>query len=894
MTIALAASFKRIMVRNLRSAFLAAFACASAGAFLFYRAWDEGLRAGERDLHLWQFAFGGIALLASAISFVACALCWGRQCARSGLYDFGRKDVPHRRWMPFVLSAGCLLLFAGFHQMNLWTMGFDEPGWRYVAYNAFRLAFMCYLAVALVGTGRCVLILAERRWGEWGLGPVEYALAAFFAGAAVWFAALYPLGLLGLLVPSVIVPAFAMAVWFSWPIDYLVYRHLRDVAQHWLAETTLLRVLLLGSSLGIILPLWLQVLVTRGLAVTGFEYDSSGHYLPYYQAVVSNGSTDVNELWYHFWISKGAGLHFVSVMFTDIQGTQLVSFTFLSAAVLTLVMLIRRVSGSLTFGIAAGGIFLAPFAYSFPFYQKLHIVTTALVGGLLWIATLSWLRADLNARVSLVALSLLALAAVLHAPPLAALICPFLAITLFAQRVAGRSEKAAAWSAAIPAAVALAAACGVLWINYVETGLMEVTPFRFFWKLADQSAFSKLASPYLMLFLEEGSSRATEVPGLLGGIDPYRLARLLHMHFLSETFLFASLLMFVSCAGACLFDRRTRQSLGAGLAPAAVMLATAAVLGILIRQPGSIDRFYVFALLPLTYLAAAVPGVAVRRLQELQLNGFSRYVRQWIVVAIIGSAIAFSGLSAAQSITRYFEGSTFASFLVKLRFALGGLSFEQALVEKRQPPDPVDWPRQDLSETCLGIRSALLGRGEGSGIAAESWPKVWTMTFLQESGCHIMPGVRILMEVSNRFGERWHRIVFGDPATAEHELRRIGIRYVFVNLGERNNQAKTGESTSIFGCLAYSPLLASPSLESRFRIAWSDGDAYLLVLASEGEGRPLPRAFGDRLNAKRNSVAPGFGDMHAMCTRLAAYYRTFDEKWPVHTDPTLPALKGWQ
>jgi hypothetical protein len=168
------------------------------------------------------------------------------------------------------------------------------------------------------------------------------------------------------------------------------------------------------------------------------------------------------------------------------------------------------------------------------------------------------------------------------------------------------------------------------------------------------------------------------------------------------------------------------------------------------------------------------------------------------------------------------------------------------------------------------------------------------MTFLQESGCHILPGVQIMMEFSNRFGDKWHRIVFGNRAEAETELERIGVRYLFIDLRERDDENKTGESTSIFGCLAYSPLLDPKSLDATVRVAWNDGDAYLLVLASNGHGNSLPKGFAEKFDAKRTAVQPGLGDMRAICDRLRDYYELYGERWPIHTNSFLPKLKGWQ
>src|SRR6185436_14291872 len=152
-------------------------------------------------------------------------------------------------------------------------------------------------------------------------------------------------------------------------------------------------------------------------------------------------------------------------------------------------------------------------------------------------------------------------------------------------------------------------------------------------------------------------------------------------------------------------------------------------------------------------------------------------------------------------------------------------------VHKR--PTENGWPRRDLSQECLSLQR-LLDRADAEG-AWTGRPKVWTLSFLQESGCHILPGIQIQMEFSVGFGPHWHRIVFGTPEEAAAELAKIDVNYFYVNLGDFDIMQPAKISTSIFGCLAYSPLFQPDSLKSRFRIAWREGDAVLLTLAGGSE-----------------------------------------------------------
>lgn len=884
---------QRLSQRPHTSCVIGALVCTAVAAILVRYAWAETISRGVQSIYLWQIFFAASGLF-SATAFFAFYVIWHRRylaftgTLRNKNYHLRRAHVP------YVLSMGCVLMLGTFRWLDIWNSGFDEQSWHYLIYNMLRLAFMAYLVMALVGTGSCVLSLIKKRCGPYEFSSGEHALAAFFAGAATWYIASFLLGQLGAIRPLIVAPIFVSAVWFSWQPLHTAFCDVRNHVQRELSNVSVTRLFLVAVPTGMLIPLWLHVLVTQGLAINGFGYDSSGHYLPYYQAVVTSGSTEINELWYHFWVTKGAGLHFIATILTDIQGPQLTSFAFLTTALVTLALLVHRVSASLALGIAAAVIFLAPFAYTFAYYQKLHIVTTALIGGLLWLTTQAWLKGQTGRSSIVVLVSLLSFAIVLHTPPLSAVVCSFLLATLLIERALRLNKYVGRLCiTATPAAIVLLGIMLVLIFNYLKTGLMEVTPFRLFWSLADQSVFSFSVSPYLMLFADEGTSSATGKAALTNAFDSLRLAHLLHIQFLPNLLVFTSLIVLVGCLLGSFFDRKLRDLMVRAIVPAATLVATAAILACLVSQPGSIDRFYVFVLFPLVCLTVSLPGIVMHRLVDTQLGGAFARGKTVVLVLFSSVVVGIAGHASATWTQAYFHNTTLASFYSKLRFVLGGSSFRETLLEKWQPRDPGAWPKGEISEACLGIRSALAS-SSGTGQTVDGWPKVWTMTFLQESGCHILPGVRIMMEFSNRFGEKWHRIVLGAAKNAEIELDRIGISHVFVDLGERDNERKTGESTSIFGCLAYSPLLDPATLESKFRMVWSNGDAYLLVLASKGSGSLLPQGFAERFEAKRVAVQPGLGNMQAICQRLANYYRTFGEKWPVNTDTSLPKLQGWQ
>ena len=612
-TVAFLSMMNQRVPHNPRSAFWGALTCIAAAASLACWAWFAGGRLGPLQLEVpWRYALVSVGLTLLALLLALCgvfALRWrggcGTSCRIAGAVDY-------------VMSLGCVIVLASFRALDVWNTAFDEYSWRYPVYSALRVIFMAYLAAALAGSGKWVLALIESRWGEISLGSIERALVAFFLGAAAWYIVFFAAGIAGALRYFIVAPLFVLGVWSSRALLHNACQRTLGWVLRGLRTATLVRLTLICLPLGVLSVSWLHVLVNRGLAVVGFDYDSSGHYLPYYQAVVEQGGTSVNELWYHFWISKGAALHFVATMLTDLEGPQLVSFTFLTAAVLALALLVRYISGYAAVGISAGAILLAPFSL-FSYYQKQHIVTAAFVSGMLWVVTRSWLSKDYSKASSIGVLSVLAVAAVLNAPPFAAVACLFLGLTALTWGIASKAAGGVlAWATTIPAATAFAAVVVVLLINYALTGLLEVTPFRLFWSLVDQSVFSTLVSPYLMLFLDAGTAPATGNASLLDPNDSMRIVHLLHVQFLPDDLALTATSLLAGAFIVGLFDKKLRSLFFGAIVPAAAFVASAAALAIVIRQPGSMDRFYVFSLVPVAYLAITGPAIIVRRLNDRQ------------------------------------------------------------------------------------------------------------------------------------------------------------------------------------------------------------------------------------------------------------------------------------
>lgn len=214
---------------NPRTTLAGALTCIAAAASLAYWAWITAGQLGPLHLEVpWRYALVSVGLLLLALLLALCGvftLRWRGAPARQGAAVVANMAG---LWAPLIMSLGCVMVLASFRGLDVWNTAFDEYSWRYPVYSALRVIFMAYLAAALAGSGKWVLALIERRWGNISLGPLERALAAFFAGAAAWTIVLLAAGLAGALRYFIVAPLFVLGVWSSWTLLRDAWRHTRN------------------------------------------------------------------------------------------------------------------------------------------------------------------------------------------------------------------------------------------------------------------------------------------------------------------------------------------------------------------------------------------------------------------------------------------------------------------------------------------------------------------------------------------------------------------------------------------------------------------------------------------------------------------------------------------
>ena len=139
----------------------------------------------------------------------------------------------------------------------------------------------------------------------------------------------------------------------------------------------------------------IMLLLIKGLYPSG-GHDYFTHYFYYFQAVIERARLWPNDVWYHYYYDKGAGLLFLGILLTDPLAPQLVTFTFMATAGLVLFLLLRRITPDTLWPLAGTALFFFVYIYTpgaallysmnggWGDFEKLHEINAALVIAILW------------------------------------------------------------------------------------------------------------------------------------------------------------------------------------------------------------------------------------------------------------------------------------------------------------------------------------------------------------------------------------------------------------------------------------------------------------------------------------------------------------------------------
>src|ERR1700726_5328690 len=369
-----------------------------------------------------------------------------------------------------VLLGGFIGVVLWFDRVDFYNKHFFDTGAIVFADNIVRIVFVGILSWLIYAPGAAVVALVAVPGERAALSPAERAVLGFGVGVGIWHGVMRILGVLGLYCRSVLAGLCLVVLIAS-------SRHFADVAvagcRALAARFTALRQRRaspqeVGAILIAVVAAWL--LLRRGL-FPGGSGDYYTHYFYYYLEVLKNHGLAPNDVWYHYYYSKGSGLVFLGMLLTDPEAPALTTFACVIFAAVAIATLAARMAPGSLWPAAGALIYLLFYLLSFSDiggseFQKDHEEVAALVTLTAWALCMERCAPPRPFRV-MAASSAIAAAIVTQA--VGVLLSVFVGL-LCAWSILQRRRREMWAYGAVAAAIAVAV-LALFVLSYVQTGL---------------------------------------------------------------------------------------------------------------------------------------------------------------------------------------------------------------------------------------------------------------------------------------------------------------------------------------------------------------------------------------------------------------------------------------
>jgi hypothetical protein len=701
-----------------------------------------------------------------------------------------------RKLSPIVYSVffGYVLLLVFFNTLDIYHNYFFTTGPIVVVYNVMRLAFIFYLMWLFYIVGNHVLAsVSEKTYHS--LAPLESALVAFFAGVGVWHIVLLFVGFAGLYNRTLMAAITLIIFIASLPKLDSWFRYAKEHkgSIYW------------SGCVMLAIPVS-AFFIAKGL-YPGGGHDYFTHYFSFYRKVTESGSILPNEVWYHFYYSKGAGLFFLSILLTDLLAPQLATSAMILAGAAIVFSILNKkgiwrllpwIGASLyvTFLIYTPGSLKYWRHGGWGELEKLHEPTAVLVLAILW-QTINLARS--NCRVWGFTLILTVSGLIILNPAISLFIGVYLsAVTLYFFII--RNKQAALWAVLSVAAIAMFLFF-LLSVNYFLTGLPDDKVIFAFWPAINFDKIKEWGVTLELLMLHNGKTGMVAMQLPLIKL-PAKLAPYLRFDMWGSVFFFP---LFLFCLA--LFKQKWRRFLFERIDKISLLACGGFLLLILLvsilvgrDQPVSYYRFTSFTYAPMLCVCLLVLSSALFNSTTKYVFVISGCLATWLILTMEPS---FHGIRMIHSVKEHDHISDLKAIMKNgILFATGQYSISDAYRHQNGRPDRMYY-------------GAIYPAAEVIWSKLPRSTRIWSMS--NQSYC-MLPDCHMEGFMSFRFSSHGETVYFGTPQEAKKLLQKENLNYFFISNSLRWNDP-----------LPRSPLFSPQNISQFFGIAWTDGDNTLLT-----------------------------------------------------------------
>jgi hypothetical protein len=729
----------------------------------------------------------------------------------------------------FLIAAAPTLIFIGivawFDGVDFYDRHFFDRGPLVVLDNVERILLTAVLLWLIYVPGAAVAALIMPPATRIALRPIERGVLGFGIGVGIWHVAMMILGVLG---------------WYYRPVaDALCLLiliasggHFADVARAgWCSLADLCAALRrrrpTPQEVGTIAVVVVAavVLLRRGL-YPGGGGDYYTHYFYYYLAVIKNHGLAPNDVWYHYYYSKGNGLAFLGMLLSDPEAPGLATYVYVAFATAAIVALVTRIAPNSLWPAAAALVYLLFYLIGVDVniaegeFQKDHEEIAALVVLTAWALCMECQLRPLPFRI-MAASSAIAAAIVTQ---VVGIVLGLFVGLLWLWSLWRRQWRDVFGYSLVGVAIA-AAVLGMFVWSYLATGLGSDQPLDPMLRFADPVRLDRWGIiPQLIIFewIRDNYQAAVEPFGL--GVFK-ELAQAMRLGVLWPFLFGAAISAIVLKVTDALAGGRLTLSPDASAVSLAVAIAArlALLLGFLTiialsmgrAQSVSFARVSTF-LVPLWALFGVASSVWV-------LSRLGRRRDPWGWVAL-PAALLVAAVIAWQKAGHWTERLP-TDLANVARFGVGNYSLAEAYAHTSSP-------------------FAFGGINPGALAAAQQVPygtPIWSTNV--DSYC-MAPGCLIESVSSFKMSGRLDEILGNDPELAKRRLQEAGLNYFLFMKNYR-----------LLDVLPYGRLFAPETIGRYLGIKWTDGTTYLLTWIGP-DTRPIDSDFLDGYRRARN--APEF------------------------------------
>jgi hypothetical protein len=742
------------------------------------------------------------------------------------------------------LVIGYVLLLAYFRLVDFYHHDFFVRGLRVISYHIARLIFVPYFAWTIYFVG----VLAYRSMSSyeamielpfWDRYPL-----CFIVGAGVWHIIMFALGLAGFDLKAIALGLTLGVVLCSVP-------HLIDHIHKLSDAIATSRLKFTSESLPTAL-LWVAIAIASAVFLIvkvlypGGGHDYYNHYFQFYKRVIETGSILPNDVWYHFYYSKGAGLNFLGMLLTDPLAPQLVTTAFIGCGALIVYALLRtacRASPLPLIGIllyVGGYIYTSNFITAYGQIQwgileKIHELTAVLLLAVIWIVSRAFRRDIICPAPWILGLHAAIISIALLTLSLTFLVGLYMAgyiswyIISEQWRLVGRPL-----GAALTAGLCLLIMAA---INYHYTGLFSDQGVLQFWPYANLAKIMQWGTMLELATLMFGISQSFLPNALPASWDTLWIFVLFLRLQLWWPIIFVALPLVV-------FKLRSRTSRTVmfehidTVSWSALLWFTGAVILIAFfggarSQPISFFRLSTFSFAPSLCLALLFCDLGLNDRGDPK-----KHIRRPYIL-LLGTVTAALLIIAVlnRPINRIIQQSVTPILRNAVQFASGQFSLKEAYQHQE------GWWVLPWGAIYPGVEEPWRIAGPGT--------RIWT--FHIWSYC-MLPDCNMQQFISERFSPSWQTVLFGPPEQGIDALRSEGLNYFFFS----------AELPMTNDPLAISAIFSPDEIGKHLAIRWTDGTNYLLTWPNE-QTQPITEKF---LAAYRYAVKASSGVEFSQATHL--------------------------